>query len=89
MSKKAKAVTGTGAAKRYLNDDQCLQVAGRISDQLRRYPELKSAWDRGTCGACVAEVVPIWGPDLETVTIKVNRLFHPAEAAVIIPALTA
>jgi len=91
MAKKEKAApAGAGlGTRRFLSDADCKAVAGRISDQLRRYPELKAAWDRSTPNTCVAQVIPIWGPDLETVKAKIERLFHPGEAAVILPNLTA
>ncbi len=88
---KAAATGGNGSAsRRFLSDEDCKAVAGRISDQLRRYPEHKAAWDRShPADNPTAIVVPIWGPDLETVKAKIERLFHPGEAAVIIPNLTA
>jgi hypothetical protein len=34
-------------------------------------------------------VIPVWGPDLDSVKEKVRRLYHEEEAAAIIGALTA
>ena len=70
--------------KRYLSGDQCKAAAAQISAQMRTYPEDMDQWNRhGT-----APVVPLWGPDFDAVTAKIEHLYHQDEAALIIEALT-
>jgi hypothetical protein len=58
-----------------------------IKDQLGDYAEHKRLWDESTCDKCLAPVVPIWGPNLEAVKVKIERIYHPEEAKIILEAL--
>ncbi len=74
---------------RFYSDGRCKVIATRIAGELANYEKHKIAWDvsRGP-DKYLAPVVPIWGPDLATVKVKVARLYHPDEAAVIIANLS-
>ena len=74
---------------RHLSDEQCKKAAARIAGELKDYAKHLDLWERSTPHKCIAPMVPIWGPDLETVKVKVERLYHPDEAKIIIAALTA
>ena len=87
MASKKATETDAGATcvkKRYMSADQCKQAATRISAEMRDYPKHLNQWQRRTG----PPVVPLWGPDFEAVEAKINRLYHPEEAALIIEALT-
>jgi hypothetical protein len=76
--------------RRFFTDEKCKEIAGRISIELRDYAEHKDLERRGHLpNMILSPVVPIWGPDYDTVVHKVNLLFHPDEAAIIVEHLTA
>jgi hypothetical protein len=78
--------------RRHLNDDQCKDVALLISAEMRDYePACADYFSKGPhqSGDLLYPFVPVWGSDYDAVVEKVKRLFHPAEAAVIIENLTA
>ena len=76
------------AKKRWLSDAQCKEAAARIAGELKDYAKHLALWERSTPHKCIAPTAPIWGPDLETVKVKVERLYHPDEAKIIIEHLT-
>ena len=92
MSKKQ---TETGAPpimtkKRYLNDADCKKAAARISQEMRDYPAHMKLFRASRLPDRIrAVVIPLWGPDLDAVKVKIEWLYHEAEAAIIIAALTA
>ena len=101
-SKKKSSVNGNGERQRtrHFNDAACKVIAARISGELREYPKHLELWNKPVAlnadgrpsrlaSGGHAPAVPIWGPTFEAVTEKVNRLYHPEEAAVIIANLTA
>lgn len=70
--------------KRYLNAVQCKAAAARISAEMRTYhADIVQWYAHG-----IAPVVPLWGPDYDAVEAKINRFYHPDEAAIILGALT-
>jgi hypothetical protein len=75
--------------KRYLNDEQCQEVAGRIKAQMPQYADARAAWDKipNPKSSYPFLFIPVWPADLEQVNERVTRLFHPAEAAVIMAAV--
>ena len=70
--------------KRYLDANQCKAAAALISAQMRTYTEDLEQWNR----AGIAPVVPLWGPDFDAVTAKIEVLYHADEAKLIIDGLT-
>jgi hypothetical protein len=91
MAAKAPKSVSSGKQERmrHFSDEYCKAAAREISGQLRDYPAHLALWEQSTCEKMLAPVVPIWGPDFATVKEKITRLYHPAEAAVIIENLTA
>ena len=93
MASKKQTETGappTMIKKRYLNDADCKKAAARISQEMRDYPaHMKLFRARRLPDVNRAVVIPLWGPDLDAVTAKVEHLYHEDEAAIIIAALTA
>ena len=76
--------------KRHLNDEQCQEVARRIKTEMRHYEAATVAWEKIPNDAKAAfpfSFIPLWPTDLEQVNERVTRLFHPAEAAVIMAAV--
>ena len=75
--------------KRYFTDVQCRKAAARITAQMVQYQEAKSAWDNlnPQTGGFPYSFVPLYPADLEPVRERITRLYHPAEAAVILAEL--
>ena len=82
--------TPTMIKKRYLNDADCKKAAARISQEMRDYPAHMKLFRASRLPDRIrAVIIPLWGPDLDAVTAKVEHLYHETEAAIIIDALTA
>ena len=75
--------------KRYLTDAECKKAAARISGEMKDYPAHLALF-RGSKlpDLNFAVIYPLWGPDLDEVKTKIEHLYHPEEAALIIAALT-
>ena len=74
---------------RYFSDAACKQIAARISAEMRKYPAHLALFHAFRLpNHNLAVIVPMWGPDYDAVEAKINRLYHPEEAALIIEALT-
>ena len=91
MSKKTNPGAGADLTikTRYFSDAACKQIAARISAEMREYPaHLKRFRDSRLPDLNYAVVVPMWGPDFDAVEAKINRLYHPEEAMLILEVLT-
>ena len=79
------------AKKRWLTDAACKITARKIQAEMPEYAEAlaKYVTVNQTTGIYAGSFIPIWGPDLEAVKVKVAALYHADEAKVIIAALTA
>ena len=75
--------------KRYFNNEQCQEVARRIKTEMPHYEAATVAWGKmnNQTGRFPFAFIPLWPADLEQLNEKVTRLFHPAEAAVIMAAV--
>ena len=75
--------------KRYFTDVQCRAAAARIKAQMPQYSEAKDAWGKldPKTGGFPYSFVPLYPADFEQIRERVNRLYHPAEAAVILSEL--
>ena len=81
--------------RRHYDDDDCIEIAHKISGEMKDYPEDLRLWQKSIAGTKLAangyaqRVVPLWGYTFERVVEKIKVLFHPEEATIIIQNLSA
>jgi len=75
--------------KRYFTDSQCRAAAARIKAQMPQYQEARTAWGKldPKTGGFPYSFVPLYPADPEQIRERITRLYHPAEAAVILAEL--
>lgn len=87
---KPSGAPGEHPRTKHLNADQCKAAAARISLERRTYEADFVRYAQANLQAGYpGSFVPIWPADYDLCVRKIQRLYHPEEAAIIIENLTA
>jgi len=89
--KTAQTEPGEPQRTKHLNADQCKVAAAKISVERRSYEAdvARYAQAQFHSDPFLGSFLPIWPADYDLCVEKINRLYHPEEAELIIAGLTA